>query len=287
MARRGPAKKTPSSKAGKIPADDVVPRVYQDMLVDATSSSPTRTNEEGRVIKRRRVKGRIVTQGKEELAYPHSEQSGDGAHDSELNDTFETDEPNLQQIFKTESEDSGDSDVDWEEIELQNAAAASDHEHHEPEDLNIVLGGEKSEQASAHGRTAKRKPITAEEKMLRLEIHKMHLCSLMAHVFLRNHWCNDGNVHSILKGLLTKKTAIYLNADESLSQFQRSRSFMDGLTQASEAFRGRFKITARGMANPMWADSPETLAQVCKLCIKVPRGRTHAVATVAATSRGY
>ena len=270
MARRGPAKKKPSSTAGKVQADDVVPRVYRDMLVDATSSSPTRTNEEGRFIKRRRVNGRIVTQNKEESAFPHSEQSGDGGHDSELNDAFETDEPDLQQISQTESEDSGQSDVDWEEIELQNAVAASEHEHHEPEDLNIVLGGEKSEHTSAHDGMARRRPITAEEKMLRLEIHKLHLCSLMAHVFLRNHWCNDGDVHSILKDLLTKKTAIYLNADESLSQFQRSRSFMDGLTQASEAFRGRFKITARGMAKPMWADSPETLAQVCKLCVEVP-----------------
>ena len=265
MARQGSAKKPSSSKAGKVPANDVVPDVYRDMLFDATSSSPTRTNEEGRAIKRRRVKGRIVTQSKEESASYHSGQSGGEAHNSELDGPFENSEPNLQQIFQTESEDSGDSNVDWEEIELQNDAGAPDHEHHEPEDISIVLGGEKSEQTSPHGGMARRRPITAEEKMLRLEIHKMHLCSLMAHVFLRNHWCNDGNIHSVLKGLLTNKTATYLNADESRSQFQMSRSFMDGLTQASEAFRGRFKITARGMAKPMWADSPETLAQVCKL----------------------
>ncbi len=265
MARRGPAKKPPSSKTAKVPADDVVPDVYRDMLFDATSSSPTRTNEEGRAIKRRRVKGRIVTQSKEELASYHSDQSDDGAHDSELNEPYETSEPILQQISQTESEDSGDSHVDWEEIEIKNDAGAPDYKNHEPEDLSIVLGGEKSEKKPRHGGMVKRRPITAEEKMLRLEIHKMHLCSSMAHVFLRNHWCNDGNVHSVLKGLLTKKTATYLNADESRSQFQRSRSFMDGLTQASEAFRGSFKITARGMAKPMWADSPETLAQVCKL----------------------
>ena len=52
----------------------------------------------------------------------------------------------------------------------------------------------------------------------------------------------------------------YLNPDEDKSQFQRSRSFMDGLTQATEAFKGSFKITARGMARSKWADSPETLA---------------------------
>ena len=52
----------------------------------------------------------------------------------------------------------------------------------------------------------------------------------------------------------------YLNPEEDKSQFQRSRSFMDGLTQANEAFRGIFKITARGMGKSKWADSPETLA---------------------------
>ena len=35
---------------------------------------------------------------------------------------------------------------------------------------------------------------------------------------------------------------------------------MDGLTQASEAFRAGFNVTARGMARSKWADSPETLA---------------------------
>ena len=68
---------------------------------------------------------------------------------------------------------------------------------------------------------------------------------------------------SALKRLLMKKTVSYLNPDEGKSQFQRSRSFMDGLTQASETFRAHFKIRARGMSKPFWADSPETLAHVC------------------------
>ncbi len=62
--------------------------------------------------------------------------------------------------------------------------------------------------------------------------------------------------------MLTNKTVSYLNPDENLSQFQRSRSFVDGLEQASEAFRAHFKITARGMGRSRWADSPETLALV-------------------------
>ena len=63
-----------------------------------------------------------------------------------------------------------------------------------------------------------------------------------------------------MRKTLTKKMISYLNPDEDNSQFQRSRSFMDGLAQASEAFRGVFRITARGMGKSRWADSPETLA---------------------------
>ena len=37
---------------------------------------------------------------------------------------------------------------------------------------------------------------------------------------------------------------------------------MDGLTQASETFRNRFKITARGMSRSHWAEDAEALAQV-------------------------
>lgn len=65
-----------------------------------------------------------------------------------------------------------------------------------------------------------------------------------------------------LKSLLSSCTVSYLNPDENNSQFQRSRSFTDGLNQASEAFRERFKVTARGMSRPYWAESPEALAAV-------------------------
>jgi len=63
-----------------------------------------------------------------------------------------------------------------------------------------------------------------------------------------------------VRKLLTKKMISYLNPDEDTSQFQRSRSFMDGLTHASESFRGKFKVIARGMGKSRWADGPETLA---------------------------
>lgn len=72
-----------------------------------------------------------------------------------------------------------------------------------------------------------------------------------------------------LKPLLSNQTLSYLNPDENHSQFQRSRSFIDGLKQASEIFRERFKITSRGMSRSTWAESPEALADVGNQLIKL------------------
>lgn len=171
--------------------------MYREMLVDAVSSSPTHRSEEDRPVKRRRVGGRIVTQGNERSPSHQSDHSSRVADTSDFDDLFEDVEPTPQRIIQTESEDSAASDMDWEEVEIR------DHEMHEdtpePEDpdsgqLNLVLGGDGEHNVPSH-RNVKRKPMTVEDKKLRLEIHKVHLCSLLAHIYLRNHWCNDIDVH--------------------------------------------------------------------------------------------
>ncbi|CAD6563580.1 MAG: hypothetical protein ASARMPRED_000069 [Alectoria sarmentosa] len=235
-----------------------VPDVYGEMLAEAVSSSPTRKNEDETPVKRRRVGGRIVTQSVDVNASQRSERSISTKGD---NDLLEQPKPTPQHIEETESEDSADSDEDFEDVDLGSnvkQSDTSDHEMEEPGELNLVLFGDN--QKTPKSAQVRRKPITSREKKLRLEIHKMHLCSLLVHVHLRNHWCNGEIVHSVLKSMLTKKTISYLNPDESKSQFQRSRSFMDGLTQASDAFRADFKTSARGMSKPLWADTAETLA---------------------------
>ncbi|KAL2044734.1 hypothetical protein N7G274_002509 [Stereocaulon virgatum] len=260
------ANKTAKSKAtGITSARDAVPHVYREMLADAVTSSPTQTSDDGRPIKRRRVGGHIVTKRHVGPASPQSDQSSKTGNDSDLDELFEDVRPHRQQILQTESEDSADSDLDWEEVIYREGVKHEGTPERETDklgELHLVLGQEGQESKHSRQQFLKRKPATAEEKRLRLDIHKMHLCSLIAHVYIRNHWCNDGKVHTALKKLFAKKTISYLNPDERQSQFQRSRSFMDGLKQASDAFRLTFKITARGLSKPRWADSPETLAQM-------------------------
>ena len=258
MART--ARGTKSKAAGKTKARNAVPDVYGEMLAEAVSS-PTRESEDGTPVKRRRVGGRIVLQNIDDSLSQRPEHSISTGDQSGIDDLFEQPKPTPQQIEQTESEDSADSDEDFEDVNLGGKVkeyGTSDHELEEPGELNLVLGGDN--QKTSKSTQVRRKPITSMEKKLRLEIHKMHLCSLLAHVHLRNHWCNDESVHSVLRKMLTKKTISYLNQDESKSQFQRSRSFMDGLTQASDAFKAEFKIIARGMSKPVWADSADTLA---------------------------
>lgn len=249
-----------SKAAGKSNARNAVPDVYGEMLAEAVSS-PARNSEDERPVKRRRVGGRIVAQGIDDNSSQQPEQSFITENQSGVDNLSDEPKPTPQHIEQTESEDSADSDEDFEDVDLEVSAmqhALCDHEIEEPGELNLVLGGDN--QNTPRSAQVRRKPITSTEKKLRLEIHKMHLCSLLAHIHLRNHWCNDETIHSVLKSMLSKKTISYLNQDESRSQFQRSRSFMDGLTQASDGFRANFKISARGMSKPVWADSSETLA---------------------------
>ena len=181
-------------KGAKKSAVSDVPDIYRDMLAEA-GSSPTQSDQDGRSIKKRRVAGRVVAQGQISQANATTSSNVE-AQDQNLDDLFEDVPINRQQVVQTESEDSADSDVNWEEVDLKDAALddqGSDADHEEPQNLSIDLGGDKSQPRRQE--RAKKKPVTAAEKKLRLEVHKMHLCSLLVHVYIRNHWCNDLKLH--------------------------------------------------------------------------------------------
>ena len=197
MVRRRSVKKPVNGRAtGKTSAQKVVPAVYQEMLADATSSTPSRVGEEGRALKRRRVGGQIITQGDKKASPVQSDVNDGTAENSDFDELFEDVKPTQQQTVKTDSEDSADSDVDWEEVQLKDDGSEGgtpEPNQSNEEGLNLVLNNH--EKSSKFAVTPKRKPLTVEDKKLRLEIHKMHICCLLVHVYLRNHWCNDEKVY--------------------------------------------------------------------------------------------
>ena len=170
-----------------------VSEVYRDMLADA-NSSPMQSDEDGRLVKKRRVAGRLVTNAQ----YP-SNQAKSEPQEASIDDLFDECVPvqgrQQQQIIKSESEDSTDSDVNWEEVDLKDVLDREESPESEPRsrDMNLILGDDKQRTSRVERR--KGKTVTAAERKLRLEVHKMHLCCLLIHVHIRNFWCNDEDVH--------------------------------------------------------------------------------------------
>ncbi|KAI9800906.1 MAG: hypothetical protein M1833_003043 [Piccolia ochrophora] len=248
-----------NTRSRKAKAAAEPPDVYNDMLLEAASASPTHFGEEGRPLKRRRTRKspkepppqrRIHTSDKSK------HESSDGSTSEGFEDVISHER---QQTTWDDSHSSDGSDVGWEEIDLdqEQSEGQSKSDEETAGDLDLVLDqGVSGRKASV---TTKRKGPTREERKQRLEIHKMHILCLLAHVETRNNWCNDVETQAVLKPLLPNRTISYLNPNMHSSQFQRSRSFMDGLAQANELWKEKWKITARGLKRCLWAEDSETL----------------------------
>jgi xeroderma pigmentosum group C-complementing protein len=82
--------------------------------------------------------------------------------------------------------------MEWEEVDLQQAPAQSIQvapvTGADNEPLQITLDGHEGKRRKVISR---QKPLTAAEKKLRLDIHKVHVLCLLRHVQIRNLWCND------------------------------------------------------------------------------------------------
>ena len=196
MARAGSGRKgRGKTSSGSSTNQNVMPDVYREMLADAVSSSPTKFDEEEKPIKRRRVAGRMVESSNNETAHYQSDQASTNAIDTGIERPTLKSQAARQQTAHAESDDSVDSDVDWEEVDLKDALKEdlSEEDIVQDQELNLVLGGESRE--TRRPPAIRRKPVSAADKKLRLEIHKMHLLSLLVHVHRRNHWCNDEKVH--------------------------------------------------------------------------------------------
>jgi xeroderma pigmentosum group C-complementing protein len=175
--------------------------------------------------------------------------------------------PTLQTMERDSDDDDSDSDgddeIDFEEVPIQSAvpsATAAGQASGDLLDLDL----------SAHmasvlpRRPDRRKALTREEKARRVQIHKVHLVCLMAHVEIRNRWCNDPAVHDALRPLLPQKTVGALIPRASLNQFGRAESLKKGLQEAKELFKLKFAITERGMWKALWAEDEEQLKNVCR-----------------------
>jgi xeroderma pigmentosum group C-complementing protein len=174
-SRASPAHQYKRPRQADVSASDV----YQEMLEEAEARDPGHFASD-RPIKMRKVadmKAIPVGIRSSEQTYGHAEAN---KHDTQA----------VQTVY--DSSTSEESDVEWEDVEIQQApqtllpGRAANQGGDEMLEITLEQGSEKRKNA-----VQRRKPLTGSERKARLEVHKCHLVCLFGHVWLRNTWCND------------------------------------------------------------------------------------------------
>lgn len=184
---RGNASRGRRPKRQISPEDDI-PAAYRELLEEAEARDPAQFSSDRPVKKRRVENTRAIPVGSEAVAGGDLKpSSGPGPANQ------------VQTVYDSPTEDE-DSDIEWEDVQVPQAAQempnTADQIYDKDEPLIITLDqtSEVKKQPSQ-----KWKPLTGAEKKIRLDVHKTHLLCLLAHVDMRNKWCNDTElkVHTI------------------------------------------------------------------------------------------
>lgn len=175
--------------------------------------------------------------------------------------------PTVQTVRRDSDEDDDEAgepgdDAEFEDVDI----SALIHQHEAapepPRELELNLSSRHDANSWSKKTTNRRKPMTREEKERRVEVHKVHLLCLLAHVARRNQWCNDGVVQESLRPHLAEKTARFLDPKPHLSQFGMAESLKTGLQQAGAMWKNKFAVTERGLRRALWATSVDQLKDV-------------------------
>ena len=225
LQKSSPAQATRRTPRRLAQINDGVPSVYKDLLAEA-STEHSADVESLRPLKRRKVAAPGSAAKSDVQTVEDSSASSDHSEESEFE--FE--------------------DVDFEQIGASSPTALKSGDD-DIQDISVAVDSFK---APTRTQASKRKAATPAEKAHRLLVHKFHILCLLGHCMYANSWCNDEHVHAKLREVLSEKTQSYLTHNPEFSQFQQNRSFMDGLQQAMELWRGSFKIAASGMYRPKW-----------------------------------
>jgi len=86
--------------------------------------------------------------------------------------------------------DDDDNEIDWEDVDL---TTVSESKLAESAVLEVTL----NDPSGMKRPTFERRKVTVVDRKIRLEVHKLHLLCLMAHVSRRNKWCNNKQVQVI------------------------------------------------------------------------------------------
>ncbi|KAI0429630.1 Rad4-domain-containing protein [Xylaria sp. FL1042] len=259
-----PSRSTRSTRSSTRQSD--VPDIYHDMLVEA-DVRPTSTPEE-RPIKRKRPGHPRNQVAQNSNATPEKPSRKDPVNIEEPKDEDESADDlefedvalpaaTIQTVYRDSDEEEEEEEEEvFEDVDFS-AHTSAISAAQETQDLELDLSARSK--STPRKTTDRRKPINKAEKDRRIDIHKMHLLCLLAHVSQRNRWCNDSEVHDSLRPLLTQKMVKQLNPASHLTQFGRANSMKEGLSLVNNMFKVKYRITERGLRRALWAETEEHL----------------------------
>lgn len=164
------------------PDHDQIPDVYREMLEEAEARDPAQFNSD-KPIKRRRVGDTKA------IPIAISVEQQDVTTEQPK---IDTDDTHQVQIVYDDSATEDESDIEWENVDAQPAVPRPS------EGPSTFQGGDESleiildKKPETRKKTAPRfQQLNGKERQLRLDTHKVHLLCLLAHLNLRNLWCND------------------------------------------------------------------------------------------------
>ncbi|KAK4145203.1 uncharacterized protein C8A04DRAFT_35925 [Dichotomopilus funicola] len=272
--------------ASSASSSAAVPHVYRQMVAEARREIRAQElddeEEPERPVKRRRPgegrparraessqRGVAESAARSRVVGARLGVSDDGGDDSDADEGEGVDvmlPPPTVQTVTRDSDDEDDEDEDDEEdiefedvtIDRTGSSSVPKSKPGQSTELNLDLSAQLATQTALR-QINRRKAISREEKARRIEVHKVHLVCLLAHLEIRNRWCNDEQVQEVLRSLLPQKTIGALIPRASLNQFGRSESLRKGLQEAKDLFKSRFTITERGLRRALWAEDEEQL----------------------------
>lgn len=254
---RPSTRRTRQSARQRQDSDDGIPEVYGEMLAEAAREEQAASSNP-RATKRRKLDEEPST--KIGLDFDLF-----GSDDVVANKsvTAANDQPSekLQQIVYDEFEGSGDSDVEFEDVDLEALPEENDDIAEKPQPKFLELDLSTTNLETPKRAATRRKPVGPGERKLRLEVHKAHLVCLLSHLNCRNRWCEAESVQSVLKPLIPRKITALLHVDESQPQYQRSHCFTKGIEEVCSIWRLQWQITARGMRRAHWKDDVDALKE--------------------------
>lgn len=237
--------------------DNDIPDVYSDMLAEAAAEEQA-SSSSWRDPKRRKLAEEPSTQIELDIDLFGSQvEEGEPG----LTASAEPALPKLQHVVFDEFEGSDESDVEFEDVDLEAPAddlAGDTKSEQKSLELDLSNAALKTPSRAAQ----RRKPVGPAERKLRLDVHKAHLVLLLAHLSCRNRWCESESVHAILKPLVPRKVISLLHVDESKPQYQRSYSFQKGIEEICVLWRLNWTVTARGMHRAHWRDDVDAVKEI-------------------------